>query len=414
MTAIVRGGSALAELRNREKLYAAAILASGRVEQLGAGDYYMARVRNNMLLPEPEWAVLKFILQSFPTDSTIVEIGCGWGQLLAMASTFGYSCIGIDVSDGRLEGAKYLRDLVEADFVGSAGRLIFFRGEFPSNWDTALERPSAKLRGPVVGFFSNLGLGRTEEFCEACVAEFRRFDYVIMDIVRFFADRLDLEAQNAFIEKMKRFGVRYQADIFHSPGAYRFIALSVGNAKPLQMQVEAENIGNEPLIDLFGSRVTPVRATVEVISEPSSTAGLERIIRIQEDTTTANSHDIRLTYSGKGAEGSFKLTAAFRGRERRAACIVLHCKWQDQIKIIVDIDGGTGVVELVAGDTFQLGSFGVRKNSAWTDLEATIDIRKQPKEVALSTQLVNEDGKYYYDGDGRSTIDVGVLRLAPV
>src|SRR2546430_1062384 len=126
MTVEVDKKRAIVDLRRREPNYVAAMKSSPRLGELGAGDYYMLRLRNNFLLPQPEWDVLKYIFQNYPTDSTIVEIGCGWGQLLAMASVVGYAGIGIDVSVGRLEGARKLRDIIDADFAGAGGRLEFF------------------------------------------------------------------------------------------------------------------------------------------------------------------------------------------------------------------------------------------------------------------------------------------------
>lgn len=260
----------IAKLRIREAKYAEAIGSSDRLDQFGAGGFYMGRLSSKILLPEPEWHVLDYILNNYPVSSTIVEIGCGWAQMLAMASTLGYSAIGLDVAGGRIEGAKYLRDIVEVDYPGAARRLHYFIEEFPKNWPQGLSKLSEIRGGPVIGFFSNLGVGAPEEFCEACVAEFGRFDYVIMDVVRFFRDRLDERDQNHFIQRMDEAGVKYLTDIYLRPGAYRFIALAVDQTKLLTDRgaagaMEASSNGVFAWIDSVrkeGGTVSPDRAVL--------------------------------------------------------------------------------------------------------------------------------------------------------
>lgn len=411
----------LADLRRREKDYAAAILGSSRLNELGAGDYYMLRIRNGMLLPAPEWEVLKYIFRSFPASSLIVEIGSGWGQLLTMAAAHGYAAIGIDVAVGRLEGGRYLRDLVDVDFPGTHDRVHFAQADFPSKWRSTVEGAFAQGRRPFIGFFSNLGYGATEEYCEACLAELHQFDYVIMDLVRFFANRIDAETQQAFIDKMKTFGIHYHADIFNQPGAYRFIVLTVGDAPPPKSAAVEEAapvidpaVPPNAVMDLHGGPITAVRSSIDIMNEPSGSPKFDRVVRIREDCTSNNSHEIRLTALERVQGGSYLLSAALRRSERTQVCIFLHRQWRDQMKIMVNATAGTGSIERVGGATFQLRSFEVTKNGEWVHVEAEVAITGEPEAVGLSIHVADDDGRYYYDGDGRSTIDVGMLRLSRI
>lgn len=397
----------LVDLRKLEKEYVAAFSASDRLEELGAGNYYIQRLRHNQLLPAPEWEVLRFVLQNFPVSSHIVEIGCGWGQLLALAAASGYSCTGIDYSIERLRGAEFLRDLVMADFEIAADRLQYLRGDYPSSWDFAIPRLPGAEEGPLIGFFSNLGLNRSEEFCEACVVALQRFDHVIMDVNRFFSDRSELDVQNSFIEKMKRFGVRYASDIYYQAGAYRFIWLTVED-KTLFPSVKKTR-DRVSLIDLCTTPVVPVRATLEVLLQDPVLGYGERVLRVREDNTAGDGHDIRLVYSGKTAKGAYELVAALRARERRMVCIFLHSHWLDHVRLIFDVGRGVASIEQVVGDTFRVDNLRCETFGDWTYFKAQVEIVNELDEVAVAMHLANGMGRYYYDGDGISGIDVRMV-----
>lgn len=399
--------NAVKELRNREKNYVATLRASDRLEELGAGNYYLHRLRNSQLLPVGEWEVLRFIFRNFPLNSHIVEIGCGWGQLLAMAAAVGYSCAGVDYSLPRLEGAKFLRRLIDADFPGAARRLRFVSGEFPSNWDSALARCDGTTEGSVVGFFSNLGLNRSEEFCDACVAELGRFDYVLMDVHRFFSDRMDLDVQNAFIRKMDASGILFHSDIAYRAGAYRFISLMAKGAPMLPSLKDGESRSDVPLIDLGATSIISVRSKADNIQS-------EKVLRIVEDNTPNNSHDIRLQRAGRIERGLYRLKASFRARERRGVCIFLHNRWRDQVGLIIDVGNAQGKVERVLGDSFKIGSLRCEASSQWAYVDVEVEIATQLEGVEISVHLLNEYSKYSYDGDGKSSLDVQALTLSRI
>lgn len=417
LSAMNAGSSAeqlLSNLRERERDYIAAFQASGRLEQLGAGSFYLSRLQSNALVPGPEWHVLNFILKHFPVTSHIVEIGCGWGQILAMAAAAGYSCTGLDVNVARLEGAKFLRSLVDRDFRGVSDRLRYLQADFPVNWADALDAAPVGSERVTIGFFSNLGVGKPEEFCDLCVAELHRFDFVIMDVVRFFTNRVDRKEQDAFIEKMDISGIGYCGDIYYNPRAYRFIVLSVGDPAPfLEPRIELHPTERQHLlIDSATSAVQPVRATVEVIKEVCAAAGVEQVMRVREDDTAGNAHDIRLFYPDPAKGGRYELVAVLRAGERRGACILLHHNWRDHVRIMVDLVGGETRVANVLGDTFRVIGLKVDRSAGWTRVKLRIELKGEPRNVGISVHLLNEIGQYYYDGDGHSTLDVGVVRLA--
>ena len=157
-----------------------------------------------------------------------------------------------------------------------------------------------------------------------------------------------------------------------------------------------------------------MRSTVDIVSESSGATKFDRVVRIREDSTANNSHEIRLTAAGKVADGTYLLSAALRAGGRRQACIFLHRQWQDQIKIMVNAAAGTGFIEHITGDTFQSRSLKITKDGDWVHIEAEVAVAGQPEAVGLSVHVADQDGRYYYDGDGRSTIDVGMLRLSRI
>jgi len=398
-------------LRRREKDYAASIMASDNFEELGAGYHYILRLENNLLLREAEWEVLRYLCRTFTVNSLVVEIGCGWGQFLVMAAACGFSGVGIDANRERLHGGRHLRDLVESDFSGTAGRLSFRRGVYPTKWQAGFPEWT---KGPIIAYLNNLGSAHTEEFCDACLAELRRFDFVIIDLVRCFADRVNPAAQRNLLESMEAIGIRCQAEICTVSGEYRFVALSVGKEKLPLPQAFDEDILAEPaevVLDVTTCRPWPARSSFEVLTEQSSDCGMQQIVRIIEDSTAANSHDLRIECGAKTAPGSYELTVALRPRGRKAACICLHKEWRDQIRINVRADSGNGFVELLNGDTFRLSGFRIAKEGDWTRLTASINARRRISGIAVAVQLLDEQGRRYYDGDGKAAIDVGALRL---
>src|SRR6185369_9770963 len=122
-----------------------------------------------------------------------------------------------------------------------------------------------------------------------CLAAFREFDFVIMDIVRFFANRVELDVQEAFIDKMKGLGIDYVGDIYHRPGAYRFIALAVDRAKLPAAVIASSRSGpsaSDPfgfdLKDPVGAWVSRVRDRGGIVS-PLRAVLVERLIRALND-----------------------------------------------------------------------------------------------------------------------------------
>jgi hypothetical protein len=133
-----------------------------------------------------------------------------------------------------------------------------------------------------------------------------------------------------------------------------------------------------------------------------------------EDNTARDSHDVRLVHAGGTKSGSYELMAGFRPRERKNVYIFLHCRWQDQIRFKLDAASGLTSIEDTAGDTFTVSSLKSETSAGWTYLKVGIKIVNDPEEVAVSVHLVDDAGNYYYDGDGKSAIDVSAICLSPL
>jgi hypothetical protein len=392
----------LSLLRKKEKEYLAS-LAATIGKELGAKDYYRNRLRSKMLVLPAEWEVLRFIMHHFPGPTThIVEIGCGWGQVLAMAAAAGYRCAGVDCAVSRVKGARLLGDLVDSDFKGAADRLRYFEGLFPNNWEDAKGAMRSTGQTVAIGFFSQLGYGQPEEFSDLCVAQLGQFDYVIMDPCRFFADR-DRPAQDAFIEKMALSGISFCGDIVETQH-HRFVGLATGDPAPLRQRIE-NHIQRRPLIDSVDTEPLLVRSTMTPIESGA--------MRVTEGVTTASmSHDLRWVHRGRINNGRYLLTATLRAGVRRASSILLHRDWNDQARIMVDLSKGGGRIVEVLGGTFNICELEIKKAGDWTRVDARVDVKNEPEIVGVVVFLVNEAGEYYYKGDGHSGLDVGVVRLA--
>jgi hypothetical protein len=206
------------ELRAAEPGYAARMASAENLSD----HYYSLRLRAGYILPDAEWHVVQFIAQNYGRNTEVIEIGCGWGQVLVVLGVLGYRCRGIDEAGSRLIGAEYLRRLVGADYPYMVENVTYEVGNFPESWKRSNTGERSRDR-TLLGFFSNLGIGSTDEFCRRCLEELKQFDAAIIDARRFFRAR-DAEEQDALIASFNDFGIRYCCDVYGPPSAdYRFV-----------------------------------------------------------------------------------------------------------------------------------------------------------------------------------------------
>jgi hypothetical protein len=233
-------------------------------------------------------------------------------------------------------------------------------------------------------------------------------------ILRYWLDRHGVAAAELPFEfKIYRpafVGMRYD-DIPRFSNAYR--NTPEGAATPALTSIHNESKKGGPLIDLSTSSVEAVRSSVELLVEQQLPGPKESILRLREDTTDGDGHDLRLAARpDRVKNGSYALVAAFRPLERRNICLFLHRRWQDQILFAFDAARAAPSIKHVRGDAFRLRRLSSQTISGWAYLRAEIDILDSPGEVEISVHLADDAGRHHYDGDGRSAIDIKIVSLS--
>jgi len=144
--------------------------------------------------------------------------------------------------------------------------------------------------------------------------------------------------------------------------------------------------------------------------------GLSRSWVLREDKTANNSHDVRLISNAEVAPGHYRLRFAARGIGRRQLAVQLHWQWEDALFWRIDLETLRGTLFHTKGKRFEVFQ-PLRVASGpdgWVVGVASVGITET---LAGGTYLVayaSEDGREYYDGDGRDSVEIGALELVPL
>lgn len=168
-----------------------------------------------------------------------------------------------------------------------------------------------------------------------------------------------------------------------------------------------------PIVDLRTTVVTPVRSTLrDLVEDPLVYEG-ENPLRMSEDWTASDSHDLRLV-SSEVLDGWYELVLAVRPREVQKVCLFVHSFWKDMIRVMFDANF-LATAQQANGDTFELGRIECRRfYSEWSFLKVQLRVTGSPGEVGICVALVDAENNAFYSGDGISGIDLGILSLYPI
>lgn len=205
-------------------------------------------------------------------------------------------------------------------------------------------------------------------------------------------------------------GMSYH-DIPRFSNAYRD---KPSNASPSAQTPAAEHRGDSgSLIDLHTGRIEVVRSTAEFLYDERISEHKERFLRLKEDRTARNGHDLRLrAHSGDSKTGSYVLVAAFRAQERRHVWLLLHRRWREQASFGFDAVDAAVSIKHVDNDAFRIRRLASELASGWAYLKAEIEVTIDPKDIEISIHLADDKGNRYYDGDGESAIDIKAVSLS--
>lgn len=250
----------------------------------------------------------------------------------------------------------------------------------------------------------------------ACRPDFEDLHSVVREILddfesyhtRALAARKDLLAANGRSVVVEYFLDLFDSIRFNETDPERIRARRIQDLNATLLQVRN---GQTPVLDLRTAELGPVRCTVQELQGDALAIRGERPVRISEDQTANDTHDVRLAASSV-ADGQYELLLALRPQERKTACLIVHKEWKDQIRINFDADGLVAATIQVSGDTFKHGPIRCRKLFGdWSVMKVPLQIAHSPNEVAFSVGLVDSEKRAGYTDDGQSGIDLGLLSL---
>lgn len=157
----------------------------------GAGSFYLDILKSKQLLQDYERSVLDYVVAEMPPEqTTILEVGIGYGVLSLFLAEAGYQVIGCEGSRSRLDGFEFLASILEERAPGVATRASGRQGWFPDSFDAATLDPTRRN----VLIATNVVATATAERQDAILEAMRSFDDIIVDTTRFGVTRYDAEA----------------------------------------------------------------------------------------------------------------------------------------------------------------------------------------------------------------------------
>ena len=158
------------------------------IAKSGAYNFYEHRIRNGMLFASYELALSRKLLDWQPKLSQVCEIGSGFGQLVFLLGWHGLPAVGFEADGARAHTADRLLQILKLVEPDLSADLELIAGEFPRSraagglrWRRALPVQAGSLI-----LTTNIVATRTREQQLAVIAAMKEFDYILVDIQRFF------------------------------------------------------------------------------------------------------------------------------------------------------------------------------------------------------------------------------------
>ncbi len=166
-------------------------IAGEGVDGSGAGAFYSQIVAANRLVQHYDRAVARWLLDSLPRYTPILEIGAGIGTLSLVLAAAGSTVVALDLDHRRIETGRAIR----ARLVEALGRDLanfdFVEAKFPVE-------PPPVPRAASVAVITNMVFGWSDEQQKAMLEELSRFECAIVDADRFGVGRSTDAERDAF------------------------------------------------------------------------------------------------------------------------------------------------------------------------------------------------------------------------
>jgi hypothetical protein len=167
-------------------------------------NYYSRRLNDRYFLSKKEIHLLRYIIGNFKADTSVCEIGAGFGQILLTLSILGYKTIGTEVRKDRYNASVFLK------------KRFMDMGFDSSGFNPTLKRYPEYTPKADVLLSANIVATFNVENANDIIRSFKDYKYVIIDTLEFGKMRASekeraglLEALGVSSDKRKGIGFNY-------------------------------------------------------------------------------------------------------------------------------------------------------------------------------------------------------------
>jgi hypothetical protein len=243
----------------------------------------------------------------------------------------------------------------------------------------------------------------------ACKADFSDLAVVIEEIMSDRSRAIEL-ARRAHDDMLKANSPErvysYYLDLFKQ---------ALGKEVVAQAASWASSAG--PLLSLERGQILAVRSEIHPGALVPRAIGTKSSIVLKEDSSTKNTHDIRIFADVPVPAGLYRLRAAVRKRGRSGVALQLHLNWKEQIWFDFDLDLLVAEHRHTNGELFkplygpELSNIG----DGWIVITLAVELTDLAESGLGLVLYASDKGNYPgYDGDGRVALELAALDLTRI
>ena len=157
---------------------------------LDGDNYYSRRLNDRSFLSKKEVHLLRYITENFKVDTSICEIGTGFGQILLTLSILGYKTIGTEVRRDRHDASVFLKKRFMDIGLDSSG------------FSPTLKRYPKYTPKADVLLSANIVATFNVENASDIIKSFEDYKYVIIDTLEFGKMRASEEERAGLLKTL--------------------------------------------------------------------------------------------------------------------------------------------------------------------------------------------------------------------
>ena len=159
--------------------------------RLDDDNYYKRRLNDGFFLSKKEVHLLRYIIDNFKIDTSICEIGTGFGQILLSLSIFGYEVIGTEVRADRHDASIFLK------------KRFMRMGLNSDSFNPILKRYPEYTPKADILLSANIVATFNVENANDIIKSFKNYKYVIIDTLEFGRRRSSEEERAALLGRIE-------------------------------------------------------------------------------------------------------------------------------------------------------------------------------------------------------------------